>query len=317
MKGKTKWVDFQKLKEQISMEMILEHYGLLDELTRKGDKLTGKCPLHEGSNPNQFSASLSKNAYQCFSGHCGAKGNILDFVSKKEGVGVREAALKIAEWFSVESERPKKSPGPAKDGKKDNLPEKKQNQPLTFGLRNVDSGHEYLRTRGISRETAEHFGVGYYDGKGMMKGRIVIPIHSKNGELVAYAGRVVDDDTISETNPRYRLPEGFLKSMEIFNLHRVSKAGDRATLVEGFFGVLKLHELGITDGIAIMGSFMSPEQEELIAERFGCVTVMMDGDEAGRKAQEDIVKKLSRRLFVRVIELPDGMQPDRLTENPF
>lgn len=315
MKRKTKWVDFQKLKEQVSMEMILDHYGILDDLKRKGDKLTGKCPLHQGSNPNQFSVSLSKNAFQCFSGHCQAKGNILDFVATKEGISIREAGLNIQNWFSVKAEKPNsRESREKKESAEAESP--KENKPLTFELKNVDPGHEYLQARGISRETAELFGVGYYSGKGVMKGRVVIPIHNPEGELVAYAGRLVDDEAVSEENPRYKLPEGFLKTLEVFNLHRVLKSGDRATLVEGFFGVLKLCDLGVKDGMALMGSFMSPEQEELITEHFNYVTIMMDGDEAGKKAQEDIAARLMKKVFVRVIELPDGAQPDKLTETP-
>ena len=315
MSKKTKWVDFQKVKEEVSLEMILDHYGILNELKRKGDKLTGKCPLHEGSNPNQFSASLSKNAFQCFSGHCRAKGNILDFVATKEGISIREAGLKIQDWFSVKSEKPDSR---GSRGKKAPEPERpKENKPLIFELRNVDPGHEYLQARGISKQTTESFGVGYYAGKGLMKGRVVIPVHNAQGELVAYAGRVVDDETITEENPRYKLPADFLKSLEVFNLHRVLKSGDRATLLEGFFGLFRLHELGIQDGIALMGSSMSPEQEELITEHFSYVTVLMDGDDAGRKAQEDILRRLSMKIFVRLVELPEGIQPDKLTEKPF
>ena len=64
--------------------------------------------------------------------------------------------------------------------------------------------------RRISRETAETFGVGYFSGKGSMSGRIVIPIHNEHGELVAYAGRTID-----ESAPRYKLPAGFHKGQAI------------------------------------------------------------------------------------------------------
>ena len=60
------------------------------------------------------------------------------------------------------------------------------------------------------------FGIGYFPGKGSMSGRVVIPIHNERGELVAYAGRAID-----QTEPKYKLPAGFKKSAVLFNLHRV------------------------------------------------------------------------------------------------
>ena len=309
------WVDFQKVKAEVSMEMILDHYGLLTELKRKGDKVTGKCPLHQGSNPTQFSASLSINAFQCFSGHCKAKGNVLDFVATKEGISIREAGLKIADWFSVKSDKPQ--PGPKK--KEDTASRQKttENRPISFELRGLDPDHPYLKERGLSAETIEHFGVGFYAGKGIMKNRIVIPVHNEFGELLAYAGRLVDDSTITEENPRYKIPGTFHKELALFNLHRALKAGDRATLVEGFFDVMNLHELGIQNAIGLMGSFLSPEQEKLLVEHFSYVTTLMDGNDAGRAVQEEALYRLSRRIFVRVKALPEGMEPDRLTEKPF
>lgn len=314
MKGKAKWVDFQKLKQEVTMEMILDHYGFLAELKVKGDRAVGKCPLHEGSNPNQFSVSFSKNAFQCFSGHCRAKGNILDFVATKEGISIREAGLKIQDWFSVKAEKPEDRP--ERDKPAGPL-EKKENRPLSFELKGLDPDHPYLRERGLSPETVAHFGVGFYAGRGILKNRIVIPIHNEFGDLLAYAGRVVDDEAISEENPRYKIPGTFHKELALFNFHRVLKLGDHATLVEGFFDAMKLHELGLQDGIALMGSFLSQEQEELIVQHFSYVTILMDGNDAGRMVQEEAKNRLSRRIFVRVKELPDGTEPDQLTENPF
>ena len=87
--------------------------------------------------------------------------------------------------------------------------------PLKFTLRPVDSGHAYLRERGIDAHTAAHFGVGYYAGPGLLQGRVVIPIHDERGHLLAYAGR-----SINGTGPKYKLPTGFAKSRFLFNLHR-------------------------------------------------------------------------------------------------
>ncbi len=60
------WVEFKEIKRRVKLAEVLEHYGLLDKLKRKGDNLVGPCPIHKGSNPSQFHVSLSKNNYNCF-----------------------------------------------------------------------------------------------------------------------------------------------------------------------------------------------------------------------------------------------------------
>ncbi len=115
------------------------------------------------------------------------------------------------------------------------------NQPLGFELQGVDCSHEYFRCRGIKLETAKYFGVGYFSGRGSMSERIVIPIHNEKGELIAYSGRATDD----EQDPKYKLPKGFNKSLELFNFHRVIEQGSRfVILVEGYFGTMKIHQAG-------------------------------------------------------------------------
>src|SRR5258708_28034153 len=74
--SKTKFVDFKAVKAAITMEQVLEHYGLLTKFKRSGDRLSGPCPIHKGSNPTQFSVSTSKNIWKCFS-ECKKAGNTL------------------------------------------------------------------------------------------------------------------------------------------------------------------------------------------------------------------------------------------------
>ena len=80
------------------------------------------------------------------------------------------------------------------------------NKPLSF-----------VHHRGIKEEIAKVFGVGFFPGRGQMSGRLVIPIHNEKGDLVAYAGRVIDN-----ADPKYKLPNGFKKSAVLWNLFRVS-----------------------------------------------------------------------------------------------
>jgi len=98
------WVSFQTIKDQVSMEQVLEHYGLLDTLTQKKSNLVGSCPIHHGTNSTQFHVSLTKKNYNCF-GDCHGGGNMIDFVAAMEGLDktsaqdLRKAALLMQEWF--------------------------------------------------------------------------------------------------------------------------------------------------------------------------------------------------------------------------
>ena len=96
---KTGWVDFKKVKEAIDIQMVLNHYSIKN-LRRTGDELRGPCPIHNGSaNSKNFTVNIRKNAFNCFS--CKARGNVLDFVAAMEKCSVRDAAVKLAEWFRI------------------------------------------------------------------------------------------------------------------------------------------------------------------------------------------------------------------------
>ena len=92
------WVDYKDLKQRVKISDVLGQYGLTDTLTRKGENLVGPCPIHKGANATQFHVSLAKNNFNCF-GDCRGGGNVIDFVAKMEGLPIRDAALKLQEWF--------------------------------------------------------------------------------------------------------------------------------------------------------------------------------------------------------------------------
>jgi DNA primase len=330
------WVSFDEIKKLVTLQMAIERYGI--QLRRvNAATLRGKCPLpSHGSERSKesFTATLNKGvggAWACQSQSCikargRVGGNVLDFVSAMEQCPVRDAAIKLQMWFLV----PAAGNGAGTIGKEphaksfagkepeDNLVSKKEtngggegesNQPLTFNLQNIDHTHPYLNERGVSAEIAQKFGVGYFSGKGSMHDRIVIPIHNSKGELVAYAGRSIDG-----SEPRYKFPAGFHKSMELYNLYRVRDELS-VVLVEGFFDCMKVTQAGFPC-VALMGSTMSNAQEEIIREHFAHVVVMLDGDEAGRGASEEIADQIRRVVFrVDVVELADGVQPDQLLKD--
>ncbi|SRR5581483_508076 len=96
----TVWVDFKQLKNSITIAEVLDHYGV--KVRERGKELRAKCPIHEGAADQKkltFSANTEKNIFQCFV--CRKRGDILDFVKAKEGCTLREAGLKLQEWFGA------------------------------------------------------------------------------------------------------------------------------------------------------------------------------------------------------------------------
>jgi DNA primase len=301
------WVDFHTVKAAVRLEAVLEHYGIEKLRRRRRDQLEGCCPLHRGQRKDAFHASLSQNVYHCFA--CGAKGNVLDFVAAMEQCSVREAAVKLQAWFLPAAGTA--GAGQADRGNKGELVRKKLdvNPSLQFALTRVDNTHPYLAERGIEPATAATFGVGFYAGTGLMQGRVVIPIHNPRGELVAYAGRAVNGE-----RPKYRLPAGFRKGLELYNVHRAAaKITERVIVVEGYFDCLRVHKAGYQCVVGLMGCVLSEAQERLLLERFRKVLLMLDGDQAGREASRVIAARLSNKCSVGVVRVPEGTQPDQLT----
>jgi DNA primase len=331
----SRFVDFKAVKAAVSMLQVLEHYGLAESFKPSGNSLSGPCPLHNGQNRTQFRVSFKKNCWNCF-GTCKGGGNVLDFVARKEGCSLREAALALCDWFQLPTQE--KPARPAKDAGEPPTPdappkaehrskaskaksaspeEDGPNKPLGFALQNLDPAHPYLAERGLSVETIGEFGLGYCH-KGSMTGRVVIPIHNAEGQLAAYAGRwpgtPPDEDT-----PKYKLPPGFRKAQEVFNLHRATCEPQSKPLyiVEGFFDCIWLWQHGIRRVVALMGSTMSPAQAALIEKAVspdGRVVVMLDEDDAGRAGREKAVSRLSLHCFVRAIQFAhEDQQPQALT----
>src|ERR1700752_1123027 len=96
------WVDFKKVKEAISIQAVLDRYSITG-LSQSGDELRGGCPIHKGSAKKKtFTVNIRKNAFRCFSTDCNASGNVLDFVAAMELCTIRDAALKLEQWFNLE-----------------------------------------------------------------------------------------------------------------------------------------------------------------------------------------------------------------------
>ena len=339
------YIDFAYVKEHASFVSVLAHYKL--QLVGRGKDQAVLCPFHRDRRPS-CKVDPDKRIFHCFA--CEAKGNILEFVARLEGDGkdLRAAAIKLSAICGIATAPPrehgpaahagaepkrKKRPAPSRpaavndnaprpapeaapeeNGQSDPAPagtEEPVNPPLTFALK-LDPEHPYLRARGLSPELVAAFGLGYCK-RGTMAGRICIPVHNERGELVAYAGRWPGED-VPEGEGKYKLPGKFEKSRVLFNLHRAA-SGEHLVLVEGYWSTIRLHALGVPVA-SPMGWSVSPEQVALLRDRgVRFLTVVFDGDDAGRRARERVIPDLAAEFFVRAPVLPDGEKPDTLPEH--
>jgi DNA primase len=307
------WVDFSAVKRGVDMEQVLAGYGLRMKRVRK-DYLRGRCPLPTHSSAcsgESFGVDTAKKVWACHSASCcrarqgRVGGNILDLVAQLEGCSIREAALRLEARRGVWAEDQLVSKGKIVERPRKELAE------LPFRLR-LSGWHPYLEERGVNRQTAACFGIGFYAGGGFLRNRILFPIHDSRGRLVAYAGRSIDG-----TEPRYLFPPGFPKSQVVFNLHRaMDQAGgppQPAIVVEGFFDCLKVHQAGYGNVVALMGTNFSEVQEKLLLERFSQLVLMLDEDQAGRRASQQLSERLRPRISLAWARLPPGRQPDQLS----
>jgi DNA primase len=94
----TRWADFAAVKQAATLEAVLRHYQI-SGLRLHRDQLQGCCPIHRGQRNDSFRVHLTKNIFQCFA--CQAHGNVLDFVVAMEQCSIREAALRLQQWFGI------------------------------------------------------------------------------------------------------------------------------------------------------------------------------------------------------------------------
>ena len=328
------FVDFKQVKSRVTLLQVLERYDLLRTLKRAADRLSGPCPLHRGSNPTQFRVSVSRNCFNCF-GTCGRGGNVIDFVSLREGIPFRDAALLLQEWFmpnaaasrlaeSVPLQPSSRSPSlpdlppptiPAAANESSNDDEAGENLPLSFELKSLKQDHPYPAERGLTEATVKSYGIGYCS-KGCLRGYLAIPIRNHEGKLVAYMGRWPGDPPADQ--PKYKLPKGFQKNLELFNLDHALQADASQPLlvVEGVFDCLHLVQLGYVRTVALLGSTLSARQEVLLREAVGSrgtIILILDADAAGRKGAADAAGRLCRFCTVRIVDIGERHpQPEQL-----
>jgi DNA primase len=322
------WVNYKSLRSELSFIEILHHYGV--ELKERGTQWQGFCPLptHEGKRQSpSFSANVGRGIWQCFG--CGAKGNLIEFAARMEGLNpdnpddFRKAALLLQKTFVGGGEREKPKAVPKEEVRERSAEEDLEddpsvvvNAPLDFELQRLEQDHPYLRGRGFTLETIKTFGLGYCH-RGLMKGRIAIPLHDKEGALIGYAGRIVDEKAIGKDTPRYLFPGSrernasrheFCKSAFLYNGFRVENP-PQLVVVESFTAVWWLTQAGITNVVALMGASCSETQADLLRDLVPedrSIWLFPDGDNAGERMAEETLVLLAPYRFVRWVKLLEG-----------
>ena len=338
--NKKLWVDYTKLREVLDFSTVLQHYGIQFDQSKNQIKVV--CPFHEDNTPS-CSINLSDHKFKCFG--CDAKGNILEFVTIMEdgnpqnSEDLHSGAIMAIKIMGMSLDDFKRSTGapktPRSVSSKENVPEaptagkkspppksgakSKEEKPKTNPILDLelvlDTEHPYLtEVLRFDETTIQTFGLGFCS-RGIMKNRIVIPIHNADGHRVAYVGRYASRD-VPEGTMRYKMPSNFHKSLELFNIHRAKELKKRhVVVVEGYWSVMRLHSAGIA-AVALMGNSISTEQCTLLRNAgFRFVTLLLDGDEEGRNATPEALNMLGRHLYVRTLELPEGDKPDSMPES--
>jgi DNA primase len=201
------------------------------------------------------------------------------------------------------------------------------NEPFGKTLAGLRYDVPFLAQRELPPDRARYWGVGYCS-RGLFKGRIVVPIKNRTGEIVAYIGRSLKED---DPEGKWRFPKGFHKSLEIFGIDRLARDGETREavakygliVVEGCFDVISLAEKGFKNAVSTLGSEVSPQQRALLVDPelnpSRRVTIFFDNDEAGKAGRRKLAGDLIYEAFVRYVDLGrieagDRADPDQFTK---
>ena len=320
-------------------------------LRKRGVNYVGLCPFHDDKTPS-FYVSPAKNICKCFA--CGEGGTAVHFIMKHEQLSYFDALRYLAKKYNIEihereltdkekqirSDRESmlivnawaqkyftmllnehidgKTIGMryfAERGFREDTIRKFQ---LGYSLEQRDALYQAALKSGYKKEYLEKTGlvIAYDDGRvnDRFRGRVIFPVHSLSGKVVAFGGRVLKKD--EKTAKYVNSPESeiYHKSNELYGIYFAKQAivkADRCFLVEGYTDVISMHQSGVENVVASSGTALTHGQIRLIHRFTNNITVLYDGDAAGIKAAiRGIDLLLEEGMNVKVVLLPDGEDPD-------
>lgn len=334
-----------QLKRRIVNETnIIEVVSEYVQLKKKGNSMFGLCPFHNDNNPS-MSVSDKVKMYNCFS--CGAKGNVISFVSKIENITEDQATIKLAKRLGIEIDE-KKNAQAIKEERLIKVMED-ANEFYKFYLKNSDEGKlalEYLHNRGITDEIINEFEIGlssnnkdylylaltkknhnildainlglikeddndsYYD---TFRSRIMFPIKNRYGKVVGFSGRIYTDSNQAKYINSIE-SDIFHKGEILYNYHNAiqpMRQMDSVYLFEGFMDVIAAKKAGINNCVATMGTALTTEHVNMLLSLTKNIILCFDGDSAGIKAMKRSAFMLSKyNNMPNSVVLPDGLDPD-------
>ena len=291
---------FSRLKRLVPIEQVLAHRGLLARMRRQTHTLTGPCPIHRGDNPRAFVVSRHKNLWRCFTG-CDAGGDVVELVRRLERCAYRQVAHYLSSLTGAlcpthpPIERFTRPPKPFVAFRR-SLP--------------LDPEIDFLRHKAIHPYTARRFEAGLYRGPGFLNQAIGVRLHDHQGRPLGYAARRLSPQVIRDRG-KWNFPPRLPKDQLLYNYHRVRSAHD-LVIVECPWGVMRLDQIGIP-AVALLGTHLSAEQRQLLRPTQHLI-LMMDGDRAGKSAAIRIGQQMLTHPNVSVASMPDGLDPDELTD---
>ena len=322
-------------------------------LRRRGVNYIGLCPFHNEKTPS-FSVSPSKGLCKCFS--CGKGGNVVHFIMEHEQLSYYEALKWLARKYNIEiKERELTEEEKQAHSLRESLFVVNQFATEYFQdilYNHIDGqriGMTYLRSRGFRDDIIKKFQLGYsldsrdalartalqkgYKEEFLIKtglcyrkdngtlhdrfwGRVIFPVHTLSGKVVAFGGRVLNAATKNVQMKYVNSPESeiYHKSKELYGIYFAKQEivrQDRCFLVEGYTDVISMHQSGIENVVASSGTALTSDQIRLIHRFTNNITVLYDGDGAGIKASiRGIDMLLEEGMNIKVCLLPDGDDPD-------
>lgn len=344
-------IDRTTVQKILDAARIEEVVGDFVTLKRRGVNYIGLCPFHNEKTPS-FTVSPAKNICHCFG--CGKGGSPVNFIMEHENLSYVDALRYLAKKYRieiVEKELTKEEMDKRNDRENMLAANKFALEFFENTLNNTDEGRNigmaYFRERGFRDDTIKKFCLGYSPdsfealGKAATKagfshktlvdvglcienqrggltdrfrGRVMFPVHSISGQIVAFGGRVLKK---TENTGKYvNSPESeiYHKSNELYGLYFAKNAiqrNDVCYLVEGYADVISMHQAGIENVVASSGTSLTTGQIRLIHRFTSNIIVLYDGDAAGIHASiRGIDMLLSEGMQVEVLLLPDGEDPD-------
>ena len=323
---------------------IVEVISQYVHLKRSGRNYFGLCPFHNEKSPS-FSVSPDKQIFHCFG--CGVGGNVFTFISKIEGIGFKEAIENLADRAGIVL--PKSTNN--EDSRKEELKSKVykvNNFTADYYHKRLykpesKAGQEYVKQRKLTNETLESYNLGFSgnydelykilrkegfnDGEILESGlvkknehgqyvdfyrdRFMIPILDVRNRVIAFGGRVLGD---AKRFKYLNSPENIVysKGKHLFGLN-VAKRYDHKKLliVEGYMDAISLHQRGITNVVAALGTALTTNQGWLLRRNAEQVILGFDADGAGQNAIMRAMEVMQNMgCDMRVLQMTGAKDPD-------